>query len=101
MIAISDKSEARSLAWVCIWISTVLDGISLLVIALKVKDNPSLQSELINQAHQNEIAQWDVVVTETVVITSSNPENTEVNINNAEADLNNPGNNPSNPDNAN
>lgn len=79
----------------------MLDGISLLIVAIKVKDNPSLQSELLNKANQNEIAQWDVVVTEAVVITSSNPENAEVNVNNAEADLSNPGTNPNNPDNAN
>ena len=69
------KSESRSLAWICIWISTVLDGISLLVFALKVKDNPSLQSELINQADQNEIAQWDIVITQTVITSNNNSNN--------------------------
>lgn len=62
------KSESRTWAWVCIWISTVLDGISLLVAALKLKNNPSLQTQVIAQASQSEIGQWDVVVTETVVI---------------------------------
>ncbi len=69
VIAASDKSEARTLAWICIWISTILDGISLLFFALKVKNNPSLQAELVNQADQNEIAQWNVVITQTTVVT--------------------------------
>ena len=38
VIAVSDKSEARTLAWICIGISTVIDGISLLVAALKLKN---------------------------------------------------------------
>ena len=59
------KSESRTWAWVCIWISTVLDGISLLAFAIKVKNNSSVQTELINQANQNEIVQWDVEVTNT------------------------------------
>jgi hypothetical protein len=64
------KSESRTWAWVCIWISTVLDGISLLAAALSMKNNPSLQSEILNQADQNEIGQWDVVIT-TVSIDNS------------------------------
>ena len=59
IIAFSDKSEARSLAWVCIGISTLFDGISLLVMALKIKNSSSVQVELINQANQNEIAQQE------------------------------------------
>jgi len=68
VIAISDKSEARTLAWICIWISTVIDWISLLVAALKLKNINSLQSQIVDQANQNEISQWDIIVTETVVI---------------------------------
>lgn len=68
VIAISDKSEARTLAWICIWISTVIDWISLLVAALKLKNINSLQSQIVDQASQNEISQWDIIVTETVVI---------------------------------
>ena len=71
VIAFSDKGEARSLAWICIWISTLIDGISLLVFALKIKNNPSVQTEVIAQADQNEIAQWDVVITETTVVTQA------------------------------
>ena len=62
IIAISDKSEARTLAWICIWISTVIDGIYLLVMALKIRKLSAVQIELINQAGENEIGQWDVVV---------------------------------------
>jgi uncharacterized membrane protein HdeD (DUF308 family) len=68
VIAISDKSEARTLAWICIWISTVIDWISLLVAALKLKNINSLQSQIVDKANQNEISQWDIIVTETVVI---------------------------------
>ena len=71
IIAVSDKSEARSLAWVCIGISTLFDGISLLIMALKIKNNSSVQVELISQAHQSEISQWDVVITETVITKDS------------------------------
>ena len=67
VIAASDKSEARTLAWICIWISTILDGISLLAFALKVKNNPSVQAELVNQANQNEIAQGDVIISQVTV----------------------------------
>jgi len=69
------KSESRTRAGICIWISTVLDGLSLLIVALKVKNAQSIQVELVDQASQNEIAQWNVVITETVVI--SDPQNNE------------------------
>ena len=77
VIAASDKDDARTLAWICIWISTILDGISLLAFAIKVKNNPSIQSELVNQADQNEIAQGDVVISQTTVddIQAQNNEN--------------------------
>jgi uncharacterized membrane protein len=74
VIAASDKNDARTLAWICIWISTILDGISLLAFALKVKNNPSAQAELVSQADQNEIAQWNVVITETTVTTQVEPQ---------------------------
>lgn len=72
VIAVSDKSEARTLAWICIGISTLFDGISLLIMALKLKNSSSVQVELISQSAQNEIWQWEVVITETVV--SNNPD---------------------------
>ena len=66
----SDKSEAKSLAWICIWISTIFDWILLLFFSFRVKDNPSLQEEILNQSDQNEIAQWNVVISETTVTVS-------------------------------
>jgi len=57
IIAFSDKSEARSLAWICIGISTVFDWLFLLILSFRVNDDPSLQSQVLEQANQNEIAQ--------------------------------------------
>ena len=59
----------------------MLDGLSLLVVALKVKNAQSVQVELVDQANQNEIAQGDVVITETVVISDSqnNEDGSQVN----------------------
>ena len=72
VIAFSDKTEARTLAWICIGISTLFDGISLLVMALKIKNTSSVQVELISQSAQNEIWQWDVVITETIISNDTN-----------------------------
>ena len=72
VIAVSDKSEARTLAWICIWISTLFDGISLLLMAIKIKNSSSLQVQLISQSSQNEIWQWDVLITETVITNDPN-----------------------------
>lgn len=63
VIAVSDKSEARTLAWICIGISTVIDGISLLVAAIKLRNVNSLQAQIVDQANKNEISQWDIVIT--------------------------------------
>ena len=72
VIALSDKGEARTLAWICIGISTLFDGISLLVMALKIKNSSSAQIELISQSAENEIWQWDVIITETVISNDPN-----------------------------
>lgn len=64
------KSESRTWAWVCIWISTLFDGISLLVAALAIKNNSAVQTQLLDDLAQNEIGQWDVVIT-TVSIDNS------------------------------
>lgn len=71
VIAVSDKSEARTLAWICIGISTVIDGISLLLAALKLKNASSLQTQIVDQANQNEIAQGNVVIAWTEVFSDS------------------------------
>jgi hypothetical protein len=54
-----------NLVWICIWISIIFDGASLLFFALKWWNN--IQTQIIAQADQNEIAQWEVVVTQTTV----------------------------------
>jgi len=63
VIAVSDKNEARTLAWICIGISTVIDGISLFVAALKLRNVNSIQAKIIDQTNKNEISQWDIIVT--------------------------------------
>lgn len=75
IIAFSNKSEARTLAWVCIWISTLFDGISLLMMALKIKNASSTQEELLGQITQNEISQWDIIISETIITNNSDSEN--------------------------
>ena len=60
------KSESRTWAWICIWISTLFDGISLLVAALAIKNNSSVQTQLLDDLAQNEIGQWNIVITESV-----------------------------------
>ena len=78
MIAVSNKAadNVRNFAGICIGISIIIDGVSLLLFALKWGNLQTTQAQIITQANENEIAQWDVVVTsETVVITNNtNPE---------------------------
>lgn len=69
MTAVSFK-DASDFAGVCIWISIIFDGISLLFFALR---GNNAQAQIISQANQNEIAQWDVVVTTETVVISNNP----------------------------
>ena len=77
IVIIADRNDAKKIAWICIWISTILDGISLLAFAIKVKNNSWYQTELVNQADQNEIAQGDVVISQTTLddIQAQNNEN--------------------------
>lgn len=74
IVIITDRNDAKAIAWICIWISTILDGISLISFAIKVKNNPSIQDELVNQADQNEIAQWNVVISQTTIVTQVDTE---------------------------
>ena len=71
MTAVS--KNATNFAWVCIWISIIFDGISLLFFALRWGNVQTTQAQIITQAEQNEIAQWDVVVTTETVVISNNP----------------------------
>ena len=68
MTAVS--KNATNFAGVCIWISIIFDGISLLFFALR---GNNAQAQIISQASQNEIAQWDVVVTTETVVISNDP----------------------------
>lgn len=74
MTAVS--KNATNFAGVCIWISIIFDGISLLFFTLRWNNTQTVQAQIITEANENEIAQWDVVVSsETVVITNNpNPE---------------------------
>lgn len=71
MTAISATAMAN-LVWIFIGISIIFDGFSLLFFALKW--NNSAQIQIITQSSQDEIAQWDVVITETVITSDSNSE---------------------------
>lgn len=56
-----------------IGISIIFDGFALLFFSLKGGDVQVVHTEIIEQADQNEIAQWDVVITETLI--TNNPDN--------------------------
>jgi hypothetical protein len=58
-----------NLVWIFIGISILFDGFSLLFFALKW--NNSAQIQVITQSTQDEIAQWDVIITETVITNDS------------------------------
>lgn len=70
--AISSAGMAN-LVGICIWISIIFDGLSLLFFSLRWGNAQVVQAQIISQADENEIAQWDVVITETTIITN-NPE---------------------------
>ena len=72
LTAISSAGMAN-LVWICIGISIIFDGLSLLFFALKWGNTQVIQAQIISQADENEIAQWDVVITETVI--TNNPDN--------------------------
>ena len=76
MIAVSSRTMAN-FVWICIWISIIFDWISLLFFSLRWGDAQIIQTQIISQADGNEIAQWDVVITETVITNDPNtqPEN--------------------------
>ncbi len=67
-----------NLVWICVWISIVFDWLSLLFFSLKWGNTQVMQAQVMTQANENEIAQWDVVITETTVTlnnTSDQPQN--------------------------
>ena len=80
ILAIVIAASSRAMAdfvWICIWISIIFDWISLLFFSLRWWNAQVLQTQIISQADENEIAQWDVVITETVITNdpSAQPEN--------------------------
>lgn len=73
LLAIMIAASSRTMAifvWICIWISIIFDWISLLFFSLKWGNTQIVQAQIISQADSNEIAQWDVVITETVITNS-------------------------------
>lgn len=69
LTAISSAKMAK-LVWICIGISIIFDWISLLFFAIRWWN--SLQTQIITQASQNEIWQWDVIITETIITNDPN-----------------------------
>lgn len=72
LTAIASGAMAN-LIWIFIGISIIFDGFSLLFFALKWWNN--IQNQLISQADQNEIAQWEIIITETINTNNSDSEN--------------------------
>ena len=62
-----------NLVWICIGISIIFDWLSLLFFSLKWGNTQRVQAQIISEADGNEIAQWDVVITETVI--TNTPDN--------------------------
>jgi uncharacterized membrane protein HdeD (DUF308 family) len=76
ILAIVIAASSRAMADVMgifIGISIIFDGFALLFFSLRWGDVQVVQTEIIKQAGENEIAQWDVVITETVI--TNNPDN--------------------------
>ena len=71
LTAISSAGMAN-LVWICIWISIIFDWLSLLFFSLRWGNTQVIQTQVITQADENEIAQWDVVITETVITNDPN-----------------------------
>lgn len=71
LTAISSAWMAN-LVWICIGISIIFDWVALLFFALRWGSAQVVQAQIISQADENEIAQWDVVITETVITNDPN-----------------------------
>ena len=67
IITFVSSAWMANLVWICIGISIIFDWISLLFFSLKWGDTQAIQSQIISQADQNEISQWDVVITGTII----------------------------------
>ena len=69
LTAVSSAKMAK-LVWICIGISIIFDGVSLLFFAIRWWN--SLQTQIITQTSQHEIWQWDVIITETIITNDPN-----------------------------
>ena len=72
LTAISSAGMAN-LVWICIGISIIFDWVSLLFFSLRWGSTQAVQAQIISEADENEIAQWDVVITETVITNDTDP----------------------------
>ncbi len=73
IITFVSSAWMANLVWICIGISIIFDWLSLLFFSLKWGNTQRVQAQIISEADGNEIAQWDVVITETVI--TNTPDN--------------------------
>lgn len=77
ILTVCDINSASALAWICIGLSIIFDGVAIIIFSFKIKNSDSIQMQVISQASQQEISQENVVASETVVITNSPDMNTQ------------------------
>ena len=65
------SKTATNIAWICIGISIIFDGLSLLYFTIKWIWKKSIQNQIITQAEWNEIAQWEIIIWETIKFTKN------------------------------
>ena len=70
ILTVVSSAAMANLVWICIGISIIFDWLSLLFFALKWGN--SIQTQLISQANKNEISQWDVVISDTIITDNPN-----------------------------
>ena len=72
IVTFVSSAGMANLVWICIGISIIFDWLSLLFFSLKWGNVQVIQTQVISDANNNEIAQWDVVITETVITNDPN-----------------------------
>ena len=70
IVTFVSSAGMANLVWICIGISIIFDWLSLLFFSLKWGNVQVTQ--VISDANNKEIAQWDVVITETVITNDPN-----------------------------
>ncbi len=75
IITFVSSAWMANLVWICIGISIIFDWLSLLFFSLKWGNTQVIQTQIISEADGNEIAQWDVVITETVITNNPDSQN--------------------------